>query len=117
MSQLQNIPAAIPVRLIREEITALSGSSQLSTQGPFDVYLALADEIPNILLEIGRLREVTFRAVGEGSGKGRDLDRFDDYYYHLFLWDRDREQVAGAYRLGRTDLILAEFGFQGLFTS
>lgn len=117
MSQLQKIPAAIPIRLIREEITALSGSSQLSAQGPFDVYLALANEIPNILLEIGRLREVTFRAVGEGSGKGRDLDRFDDYYYHLFLWDRDREQVAGAYRLGRTDLILAEFGFQGLFTS
>lgn len=117
MSQLQKIPAAIPVRLIREEITALSGSSQLSTQGPFDVYLALADEIPNILLEIGRLREMTFRAVGEGSGKGRDLDQFDSYYYHLFLWDRDREQVAGAYRLGRTDLILAEFGFQGLFTS
>jgi len=117
MIQLEEIPAAIPLKLIRAEIASLSGPGPLTQQGPFDIYLASADAIPNILLEIGRLREVTFRAVGEGSGKGRDLDQYDAYYYHLFLWDREREQVAGAYRLGRTDIILAEFGFQGLFTS
>jgi len=69
------------------------------------------------LLEIGRLREITFRNVGEGTGKERDLDRFDEYYGHLFLWDREKRTIAGGYRLGRTDLILAEFGFEGLYLS
>ena len=117
MNQLEEIADAMVPELISKEIAGLSDSAQLAKQGPFDVYLASAGAIPNILLEIGRLREVTFRAVGEGSGKARDLDQFDEYYYHLFLWDRERGQVAGAYRLGRTDVILAEFGFRGLFTS
>ena len=99
------------------DLANLKKAGQLATQGPLDIYLAPADAIPNILLEIGRLREVTFRAVGEGSGKNRDLDRYDDYYLHLFLWDREKECLAGGYRLGRTDLILAEFGFDGLYSA
>lgn len=99
------------------DLANLKKAGQLATQGPLDIYLAPADAIPNILLEIGRLREVTFRAVGEGSGKIRDLDRYDDYYLHLFLWDREKECLAGGYRLGRTDLILAEFGFDGLYSA
>lgn len=99
------------------DLANLKKAGPLATQGPLDIYLAPADAIPNILLEIGRLREVTFRAVGEGSGKTRDLDRYDDYYLHLFLWDREKECLAGGYRLGRTDLILAEFGFDGLYSA
>ncbi|MDA7536951.1 GNAT family N-acetyltransferase [Akkermansiaceae bacterium] len=114
---IQDIAPAIPVAAQLEEIVALGERGKIAQQANLDVYLASADAIPNIMLEIGRLREVTFRAVGEGSGMPRDLDRFDEYYYHLFLWDRDAQQIAGAYRLGRTDLILAEFGFEGLFTS
>ena len=113
----QDIAPAIPVEDQRREIKALGSRAKIAQQANLDVYLAAADAIPNIMLEIGRLREVTFRAVGEGTGKARDLDRFDEYYYHLFLWDRDAHQIAGAYRLGRTDLILAEFGFEGLYSS
>lgn len=113
----KKIPAAARAEALIAEIHALESRALIAKQGSFDVYLANADAIPEILFEIGRLREMTFRAVGEGTGKERDLDRFDQYYLHLFLWDRDQHQIAGAYRLGRTDQILAEFGFDGLYSS
>ncbi len=111
------IAEPIPAELIEKEIATLNQQGPIAVQAGFDVYLAQAAAIPNILQEIGRLREITFRSVGEGTGRSRDLDRFDDYYGHLFLWDRKKKQIAGGYRLGRTDLILAEFGFQGLYLS
>ncbi len=119
-AQVPPIAPAIPLALLQEDIAHLheSGSNaRIAVQADLDVYLAPAAAIPNILQEIGRLREITFRAVGEGSGKARDLDHYDEYYYHLFLWDRKNLRIAGAYRLGRTDLILAEFGFEGLYTA
>jgi hypothetical protein len=73
--------------------------------------------LPNILLEIGRLREIAFRLEGEGSGKERDIDRFDAIYQHLFLWDREAQAIAGAYRVAKTDEILREHGPSGLYTS
>jgi putative hemolysin len=72
---------------------------------------------PNILKEIGRLREVTFREVGEGTGKALDLDRFDRDYLHLFLWNISVGELVGAYRLGLTDGLLKRFGLNGLYTS
>lgn len=66
--------------------------------------------------EIGRLREIAFRGVGEGTGRARDLDAFDQTYHHLFVWDRTRQEIAGAYRLGATDEILAAAGVDGLYT-
>jgi len=99
------------------EIERLAQQGPLASQARFDVYLACADAIPAILHEIGRLREISFRAVGEGSGKALDLDAYDRTYLHLFLWDREARAVAGAYRLGRTDTLLAEFGPAGLYTS
>jgi putative hemolysin len=69
------------------------------------------------LHEIGRLREVTFRAVGEGTGRATDLDRFDDTYTHLCLWDNKQHCVVGAYRIGQVDHILAQQGANGLYTS
>src|SRR5207248_262438 len=68
------------------------------------------------LREIGRLREVTYRAIGEGTGGSVDLDAFDERYLHLFSWDRERRQVAGAYRIGQTDRIVATAGVEGLYT-
>ena len=79
--------------------------------------LAHVHQVPRVLAELGRLRETTFRAVGEGTGRARDLDAFDPHYEHLFLWDRVRQRVVGAYRLGRTDRLLATFGARGLYTS
>ncbi|RXL99125.1 GNAT family N-acetyltransferase, partial [Citrobacter sp. AAK_AS5] len=82
----------------------------------FDLYLAPTGRIPNILREIGRLRELTFRAVGEGTNKSSDLDEFDLYYDHLFLWDRDKQRLAGAYRIGNGARIMSRYGKRGFYT-
>ena len=115
--QLAEIAAAIPVAEIKKDLEGIGRKGPITSQGNLDVYLASAGEIPNVLLEIGRLREITYRAVGEGSGKSRDLDRYDEQYLHLFLWDRENEEIAGGYRLGRTDVILKEHGVSGLYTA
>lgn len=99
------------------EIAHLNRRGPLASQGKLDVFLAAAWEIPSILHEIGRLREISFRAVGEGTGKPLDLDHFDASYLHLFLWDREAGKVAGGYRLGCTDVLLAAGGPTALYTS
>jgi len=70
-----------------------------------------------VIREIGRLREIAFRKVGEGTGKKRDLDHFDQHYRHLVLWDRENLVIAGAYRLGEGKKILQQFGEGGFYTS
>lgn len=105
-------PAATPV----EEVRRLPPDARLITSNRFDVFHAHAQAIPITLQEIGRLRALTFQAVGEGTGSAMDLDRFDDHYVHLFVWDRERSCVVGAYRIGRTDRITAEHGIDGLYT-
>ncbi|MDW8262436.1 MAG: GNAT family N-acyltransferase, partial [Phycisphaerales bacterium] len=102
---------------LEREISALPEVRQLVQSGDLAVYQASAEEIPFILREIGRLRELTFRAAGEGTGRERDLDRFDADYLHLFLWHRARRQLVGAYRMGLTDEILIRRGICGLYTS
>jgi len=67
--------------------------------------------------EIGRLREITFRASGEGTGKARDLDRFDAYYTHLVLWNDERQEIAGAYRICNVQDVLRRYGLRGLYTA
>ena len=79
----------------------------------FAVHLAAADAIPNVLREIGRLRELTFCGAGEGTGDPLDLDGFDPHYLHLFLWNKAAREVAGAYRLGPTAELLPRFGVRG----
>jgi putative hemolysin len=90
--------------------------SMLLESGSFQVFCAAARELPAVLPEIGRLREMTFRQVGEGSGLARDLDRFDGTYQHLFVWDCARKQIAGAYRVGPTDVVAASGRVEGLYT-
>ncbi|HEY1083484.1 MAG TPA: GNAT family N-acyltransferase, partial [Prosthecobacter sp.] len=103
---------------IESEVRALhERGGRLVGQGNLSVYAAHSHEIPDTLQEIGRQREITFRSVGEGTGNEVDLDRYDRYYQHLFLWDEDKQQLAGAYRLGRADVILREYGPKGLYTS
>ncbi len=103
--------------VMAEEIRRLLPSQTLIESNEHSVIQATTDQVPHILLEIGRLRESTFRAVGEGTGKAVDLDRFDHSYIHLFLWNREKKEVVGAYRLGRTDEILRQKGVRGLYTS
>ncbi|MFZ0490809.1 MAG: lysophospholipid acyltransferase family protein [Salegentibacter sp.] len=81
----------------------------------YEVFLAKKEIIPNILQELGRLREITFREVGEGTNNATDLDPFDDYYYHLFLWDNDAKKVAGAYRMGMGAEIFKDHGINGFY--
>jgi putative hemolysin len=96
---------------IDANVEALS-SALLMESGAFQVFCAAAAELPAVLPEIGRLRELTFRGVAEGTGLTRDLDRFDALYQHLFVWDRVRRQIAGAYRIGATDRL----GVENLYT-
>lgn len=111
-------PAAdFQTRMVCEVDHLRARGGRLVSQGTLSVYQAHSHEIPCLLQEIGRLREVTFRQVGEGTGEAVDLDRFDRYYEHLILWDEEKEQVAGAYRMGRADIILREYGPKGLYTS
>jgi putative hemolysin len=87
----------------------------LVEQGEYTVHLADARAIPNALKEIGRLRELTFRTVGEGTGKETDLDEYDLHYDHLILWDRKEKQIAGCYRIGFGDAIMSRFGRRGFY--
>ena len=82
----------------------------------YEVYLAAAAKIPTILHEIGRLREITFREIGEGTNKAIDLDVFDGYYHHMFLWDTvETKCLAGAYRMGLGNDIFKAKGIDGFY--
>ena len=104
-------------RLLAEEVAALPPECELTANGEFSVYLAAAPAIPRLLAEIGRCREMAFRGVGEGTGTRSDLDRFDEYYRHLFLWSKADGRLAGAYRLAVTTDVLPRFGAAGLYTN
>jgi putative hemolysin len=101
---------------LSRDIAPLPNSQRLATSGNLCVYMAFAQQIPNILEEIGRLREETFRCVGEGTGKAMDLDLFDTHYRHLFVWNRKTSELVGAYRLAPTDEIVKKYGKEGLYT-
>lgn len=103
--------------LLADEIAALPAASLLVENGDYRVFEASARQIPRVLREIGRLRELSFRKVGEGTGKACDLDAFDRHYSHLFLWNARTSEVVGAYRLGRTDELVNRFGPGGLYVS
>src|SRR5690606_16349567 len=90
---------------------------RIAESGNMEVYYAYSRQIPHILREIGRLREVTFREVNEGTGQAIDLDSFDDYYVHVFIWQKLKNELVGAYRLGKSDVILQALGKKGLYTS
>lgn len=103
--------------MLRQEIEKLPKSQLLIEQGEFRVYVAQSIQIPNLLNEIGRLRERTFREVYEGTGRSVDLDVFDNHYHHLILWNHDKSEMVGSYRLGMVDQILCKFGSRGLYTN
>lgn len=71
---------------------------------------------PNTLNEIARLREITFRKVGEGTGNKLDIDRFDKIYKHIVVWDENDLEIVGAYRLGLGSELMNEFGIKGFYT-
>ena len=106
-----------PVEAIEADIAALPPAAHLLDGPDLQVYIARLAEDSALLREIGRLRETTFRAVGEGTGRRTDIDVFDSHYHHLFLWNPKNRQIVGAYRLGLADEIVERFGVRGLYTS
>jgi putative hemolysin len=114
---MEPIADAIDPLLLAADVAALPPGRKLCENGELSVWLGSAAELPHVLREIGRLREIAFRGAGEGTGHSRDLDRFDPNYLHLFLWNRAAREVAGAYRLAATPDILPRFGPSGLYTS
>lgn len=115
---MAEIEPHVPAEELLAEINALPAEALYAeTSIGLKVYAAEAAQIPNILHEIGILREHTFRAVGEGSGNACDLDDFDQHYTHLIMWDSHANRLAGAYRMGRTDKILQNQGTKGIYNS
>lgn len=110
------IPPVDPA-LMEAEIGALPPGGVLLEHDEFAVISATAAQMRMSLREIGRLREITFRQVGEGTGRSLDLDTFDYDYRHLFIWNRSAREIVGAYRLGQTDKLLPAKGRQGLYTN
>lgn len=107
---------AVSIGLIEAELANLPSGNVLASTSGAQVIFARAEQIPWTLREIGRLREIAFRAVDEGTGRSRDLDKYDDHYVHMFSWDTQRRQLIGAYRIGHVDELLAKHGRRGLYT-
>ena len=112
---MESLIAPMGKSQLAAEVASLSCGDKLTERGDFEVYLSSAAHIPNILMEIGRLREMTFRAVGEGTGKSVDLDEFDQYYSNLFIWDKENCKVVGGYRVGFGKKIFAGKGLAGFY--
>jgi len=119
ITPLHRAPVAMPQssRALNEDIRKLGEEALLFSCRDYRVFVACARDLPSILPEIGRLREVTFRDAGEGTGRSTDLDRFDDHYEHLFLWNPARSELVGAYRLGLVDRVTATAGLSGLYSN
>jgi putative hemolysin len=112
----KQIITPISEKLLIEEIIELRKQklSLFSTEG-YEAFFVKADRIPNLLRELGRLREITFRNVGEGTNEPLDLDIYDTYYHHLFLWDTNKNKIIGAYRMGLGASIFKKYGKDGFY--
>lgn len=100
---------------LAETIAALQ-EFRLIEHEEMDVYCAPFDRLGPLMEQIAIAREVTFRSVGEGTGLSKDSDEFDPHYLHLFLWDKTAMRIAGAYRVGLVDEIVARHGVKGLYS-
>ncbi len=114
--QPRKIAKAIHKELIEGEIMKLVEKDRRMVQSKnYEVFLAPASEIPFTLQEIGRQREITFREIGEGTNNSIDIDKFDAYYHHMFLWDNEAKVIAGAYRMGLGSEIFTKYGIDGFY--
>lgn len=113
----KDIISETPQEMIEAEINALKQTPDalLFKNNNYECYFSTAGSIPNILREIGRLRELTFREIGEGTNQEIDLDRYDVHYHHLFLWDEETKKIAGAYRMALGKEVYEQFGVGGFY--
>ncbi|WP_136466868.1 GNAT family N-acyltransferase [Flagellimonas onchidii] len=112
----KKIASAVSPEVLQGEIDKLREKDCRMLQSKnYEVFLAQQSDMPFILNEIGRQREITFREVGEGTNNSIDLDEFDTYYHHLFLWDNDGQCIVGAYRMGLGAQIFKDYGIDGFY--
>ncbi len=111
------VVAATPVSTLEMEINYLSEKYLLFRYSDYVAIFSPAYEMPALMNEIGRLREITFRQVGEGTNKKIDLDEYDIYYHHLIVWDTANKKIVGSYRIGKGKDILAQYGKKGFYIS
>ena len=111
------IDAPTDLSLMLAELEAIREKSFLDSASDYDCYLADYEDIPNLMHEIARLREETFRAIGEGTGKSLDQDEFDKHFKQMILWDKVKQKIAGCYRLGIGSEIIPKFGIKGFYVS
>jgi len=112
---VKKIISPISKEKLIQDIQQLPTDSLLTERGDFQVFIATAKYLPHLLQEIGRLRETTFREVGEGTGKAIDLDQYDDYYHNLFIWDKAKKQLVGGYRVGTGHTIFEQYNSSGFY--
>jgi putative hemolysin len=115
--RMERLTRPIAAEALMSDVKKLRPDQILDDSREFTVFAAREHEIPNILPELGRLRELTFREAGEGTGRSTDLDSFDRYYTHIVLWSKLSQEPVGAYRIGKTQEILPLRGLPGLYTS
>lgn len=113
---MEEIIAPVPPAAIEAEWAKLPPSARLFSEEAYDVYAVQGRLIPEALREIGRLREETFRAAGEGTGRDSDTDAFDEAYYQVVLWNRQQRLIVGCYRLALSDKLAETMGINGLYT-
>ena len=111
------VEPARDAQLLIQELETIREKSFLFSTANFECFLANYDDIPNLMHELGRLREEAFRYIGEGTGKSLDTDEYDRHYKHLILWDNKKQQVVGAYRLGFGNEIMRDKGIKGFYVS
>lgn len=115
---IQNIIDETPHEDILKDIENLKKKDKLLfSNSNYEVYFTEYDEIPSMMREIGRQRELTFRAIGEGTNLPFDLDEYDKHYHHLILWDNSAQKIAGAYRMALGAQVMKKFGISGFYTS
>jgi putative hemolysin len=114
---MAEVAPAEPIETLVAEIEGLPPECRLFETKEYVVYAAEAERLPHVLHEIGRQRELAFRAVGEGTGKPLDLDRFDPDYHHLFVWNPTAREIVGSYRIGVVEDIVRRRGLGGLYTT
>ncbi len=105
----------VQVEKIEAEINRILPEYSLFKNKNYNLICVPSFEIPNIMNELGRLRETTFRLVGEGTNQQMDIDEYDLYYYQLFIWDEDKKRIVGAYRVGKGDEIMQQYGIRGFY--
>lgn len=113
----KDVVPEIPGDVLEKEVAPLREDYRIWVEKNYEVFIAPTTRIPNVIREIGRLREVTFREIGEGTNKSIDLDEYDIYYHHLFIWDTEAKMLVGAYRIGLGDEIFYSIGKKGFYIS